>query len=178
LFVAELGNDSLGVVDLAAGKVLRTIMGLKEPQGVAYVGFADSVYVANAGDGSVQVLSGDDFAPIGRVELGDDADNVRVDAQRSRVLVGYGKGALADRSGNSDQGRRDPSQGPSRGFPDRRNRKPGLCQCAGRARGRSSRSCLGGEPVVADARAPDQIFRWRSTAKRTAYWSSFADRPL
>jgi YVTN family beta-propeller protein len=95
LFVAELGNDTLGVVDLAGGTVLRTITGLKEPQGVAYVGFADSVYVANAGDGSVRVLRGDDLAPIGRIELGDDADNVRVDAQHSRVLVGYGKGAIA-----------------------------------------------------------------------------------
>ena len=94
LFVAE-GNDTLGVVDLAAGKVLRTIVGLKEPQGVAYVAFADSIYVANAGDGSVWVLRGDDLVSIGRIELGDDADNVRVDAQRSRVLVGYGKGALA-----------------------------------------------------------------------------------
>src|SRR5438270_2084253 len=95
LFVAELGNDTLGVVDLAAGKVLRTIAGLKEPQGVAYVAFADSIYVANAGDGSVWVLRGDDLAPTGRIELGDDADNVRVDAGRNRVLVGYGKGALA-----------------------------------------------------------------------------------
>jgi len=95
LFVAELGNNSLGVVDLAAGKVLRTISGLSEPQGVAYVPFADSVFVANAGDGSVHVLRGDDLAPIGRIELGEDADNVRVDTQRNRVLVGYGKGALA-----------------------------------------------------------------------------------
>jgi len=94
LFVAELGNNSLGVVDLAAGKVLRRIAGLSEPQGVAYVPSADSVYVANAGDGSVRVLRGDDLAPIGRIELGDDADNVRVDVQRNRVLVGYGKGAL------------------------------------------------------------------------------------
>jgi YVTN family beta-propeller protein len=37
LFVAELGNNSLGVVDLAAGKVLRTISGLSEPQGVCSV---------------------------------------------------------------------------------------------------------------------------------------------
>jgi DNA-binding beta-propeller fold protein YncE len=95
LFVAELGNNSLGVVDLAAGKMLRTISDFSEPQGVAYVPFADSVYVANAGDGSVGVLRGDDLAPIGRIELGDDADNVRVDTQRNRVLVGYGKGALA-----------------------------------------------------------------------------------
>jgi DNA-binding beta-propeller fold protein YncE len=95
LFVAELGNDSLGVVDLAAGKVARTIADFCEPQGVAYVPFADSVYVANATDGSVRVLRGDNLAPVGRIELGDDADNVRVDEPHHRVLVGYGSGALA-----------------------------------------------------------------------------------
>jgi YVTN family beta-propeller protein len=95
LLVAELGNNSLGVVDLAAGKVLRRITVLSEPQGVAYVPFADSIFVANAGDGSVRVLRGEDLTTMGRIELGDDADNVRVDAARKRVLVGYGKGALA-----------------------------------------------------------------------------------
>jgi DNA-binding beta-propeller fold protein YncE len=95
LFVAELGNNSIGVVDLAAGKVLRRITGLSEPQGVAYVPFTDSIMVANAGDGSVRVLRGEDLTPIGRLELGDDADNVRVDTAHKRVLVGYGKGALA-----------------------------------------------------------------------------------
>jgi DNA-binding beta-propeller fold protein YncE len=95
LLVAELGNNSLGVVDLAAGKVLSSIAGLSEPQGIAYVPFADSVFVANAGDGSVHVLRGENLTPIGRIELGDDADNVRVDTARHRVLVGYGKGALA-----------------------------------------------------------------------------------
>lgn len=95
LLVAELGNNSLGVFDLAAGKVLSKISGLSEPQGVAYVPFSDSVFVANAGDGSVRVLRGEDLTPISRIELGDDADNVRVDTSRNRVLVGYGKGALA-----------------------------------------------------------------------------------
>ena len=95
LFVAELENDSLGVVDLVAGKVARTIAGMSEPQGVAYVPFADSVYVANGGDGSVRILRGEDVAPVGRIDLGSDADNVRVDPNRRRVVVGYGKGALA-----------------------------------------------------------------------------------
>jgi hypothetical protein len=95
LLVAELGNNSLGVVDLAAGKVLRRIDGLREPQGVAYVPFSGSVFVANAGDGSVRVLRGEDLTAVGRIELGDDADNVRLDTARKRVLVGYGKGALA-----------------------------------------------------------------------------------
>lgn len=95
LFVAELGNNSLGVVDLAKGKVLRTLSGLSEPQGVAYVPDTDTVYVANGGDGSVHVLRGADLSSVGRIELGDDADNVRVDDQRHHVLVGYGKGGLA-----------------------------------------------------------------------------------
>jgi DNA-binding beta-propeller fold protein YncE len=95
LLVAELGNNSLGVVDLAAGKVLQRIDGLSEPQGVAYVPSSDRVFVANAGDGSVRVLRGEDLTSIGSIELGDDADNVRVDAPCNRVLVGYGKGALA-----------------------------------------------------------------------------------
>jgi DNA-binding beta-propeller fold protein YncE len=95
LLVAELGNNSLGVVDLAAGKVLSSIAGLSAPQGVAYVPFVDSVFVANAGDGSVHALRGENLTPIGRIELGDDADNVRVDTARHRVLVGYGKGTLA-----------------------------------------------------------------------------------
>ncbi|MBO0735632.1 MAG: hypothetical protein J2P48_03565 [Alphaproteobacteria bacterium] len=95
LLVAEFGNNSFSVVDLAAGKVLRRIAGLSEPQGVAYVPSPDSVFVANGDDGSVHVLRGGDLAPIGRIELGDDADNVRVDTGRNRVVVGYGKGALA-----------------------------------------------------------------------------------
>jgi DNA-binding beta-propeller fold protein YncE len=94
LLVAELGNNSLGVVDLSAGKVLRRITGMSEPQGTAYAPLSDSVFVANGGDGSVQALRGEDLAPIGRIELGDNADNVRVDTGRKRVLVGYGKGAL------------------------------------------------------------------------------------
>jgi hypothetical protein len=43
----------------------------------------------------MRVLRSEDLAPIGRIGLGDDADNIRVDTARKRVLVGYGKGALA-----------------------------------------------------------------------------------
>src|SRR5215472_9154263 len=63
-YVAELGNDSLGVVDLHVGKVVRRIEGLSEPQGVAYEPMTDTVYVANAGDGSVRILRGEDQAPV------------------------------------------------------------------------------------------------------------------
>src|SRR5262245_48731317 len=95
LFVAELGNDSVGVVDLNAQKVVYRISGLKEPQGVAYVGTNDSLNVANGGDGSVRVYHGPDYSPVGRIDLGADADNIRVDKGANRLLVGYGSGAIA-----------------------------------------------------------------------------------
>jgi YVTN family beta-propeller protein len=95
LFVAELGNDTVGVVDLANRKQLQTIAGLKEPQGVGYEPSTDTLYVANAADGSLRLLEGDQYRPAGQIELGSDADNVRVDAATSRIFVGYGSGALA-----------------------------------------------------------------------------------
>src|SRR6201988_3826028 len=52
LFVAELGNDTIGVVDLANRKLLQTIAGRNEPQGVGYEPSTDTLYAANAGDGS------------------------------------------------------------------------------------------------------------------------------
>jgi hypothetical protein len=95
LFVAELGNNSVGVVDLDAARLVRNLSGVKRPQGVAYVKSTDTLYVANAGDGSLQLFQGPDLVPAGRIELGEDADNIRVDQIDEKVFVGYGQGALA-----------------------------------------------------------------------------------
>ena len=95
LFVAELENNSLGIVDLNNGSLLHRISGLKEPQGVGYVPTVDTLFVANGGDGSLRLFRGGDFAATGNMQLGKDADNVRVDADHKSVYVGHGAGALA-----------------------------------------------------------------------------------
>jgi YVTN family beta-propeller protein len=95
LFVAELGNDTVAVVDLASRKVIATVAGLMEPQGVGYVPSTDALYVANAGDGSLRAFHGADYTPAGQIALGDDADNIRIEPTTDRVLVGYGNGGLA-----------------------------------------------------------------------------------
>jgi hypothetical protein len=95
LFVAELGNNTVGVVDYEAGRVVHRITGFREPQGVGYVASSDTIYVANAGDGTLHRYRGADFSPLGTLKLGDDADNIRVDADANQVVVGYGGGALA-----------------------------------------------------------------------------------
>ena len=95
LFVAELGNNSLSIVDLKGQRVLHRITGLNEPQGVAYVFSVDLIFVSNGGDGSVRIFSGDDFSLRGRVDLGEDADNLRVDQVNNLVFAGFGSGGLA-----------------------------------------------------------------------------------
>ncbi|MBS0641481.1 MAG: hypothetical protein JSS43_16560, partial [Proteobacteria bacterium] len=51
LFVAELGNNTVDVIDLASASVVYRIAGLKEPQGLGFAPAADVLAVANAGDG-------------------------------------------------------------------------------------------------------------------------------
>ena len=95
LFVAELGNGSVDVVDIASDKVVHRIAGLREPQGVGYLPGADLLAVANAGDGLVRLFRGDDLQPAGSVALGEDADNIRFDPRGGHLVVGYGSGGLA-----------------------------------------------------------------------------------
>ncbi len=95
LFVAELGNGSVDVIDIAGTRVVSRITGLNDPQGVGYTPQADLLVVASAGDGSVRFYRGEDLAPAGMLSLGKDADNVRVDPQSGAVVVGYGSGGLA-----------------------------------------------------------------------------------
>lgn len=94
LFVAELGNGSIEALDLATGRSLGRVGGLKEPQGVAYLPARNELAVATGGDGLVRFYRADDLTFIGSVAVGGDADNLRLDA-RGRVVVGYGDGALA-----------------------------------------------------------------------------------
>ena len=57
LFVAELGNGSVDVVDLDKQQVIHRLTGLREPQGVLYAPSADRLVVASAGDGTLRLFS-------------------------------------------------------------------------------------------------------------------------
>lgn len=95
LIVAALGNGTVELVDLVANKVTNRIDGLRSPQGIGYVAGADLILVASAGDGSVRMFRGGNLAPEGVVQLGADADNVRIDSHNGHAFVGYGSGGLA-----------------------------------------------------------------------------------
>jgi hypothetical protein len=94
LFVAEVGDGSVDVIDLTRGAVVGRISGLKEPQGVAWLPARDELAVASGGDGTVRFYR-HDLSADGVMSFGDDADNLRVDPRNGRLIVGYGSGALA-----------------------------------------------------------------------------------
>ena len=96
LFVSALGNNTIEVVDLKAGKRAHTISGLKEPQGALYIRDKNRLFVASDKDGTVKVFDGTSFQLLQTVEYGDDADNLRYDSGRERVYVGFGSGALGE----------------------------------------------------------------------------------
>jgi hypothetical protein len=93
LFVAEVANGTVDEIDLEAGKVVGRIAGLSEPQGLAWLSVQHELVVA-CGDGTVHFFDAD-RREVARIDLGDDADNVRIDARNGHVVVGYGGGDLA-----------------------------------------------------------------------------------
>src|SRR5947208_16168687 len=58
LFVAALGNNTLEVIDLAAGKRLRSINGLHKPTGTVFLPEANQIGVANGDDGTFKLFDG------------------------------------------------------------------------------------------------------------------------
>jgi WD40 repeat protein len=90
LFVAGLENGSLEVVDLQAGKWLKSIPGFKKTQGVAYVSSLNKVFVASGDDGMLRVFRGDTLDLLDAIKLDLGPNRVAYDPHRKLLYVGYG----------------------------------------------------------------------------------------
>src|ERR1700676_2510031 len=91
LFISALGNNSLEVIDVFAGRVIHSIKGLAEPQGPLYVPAVDKLYVANAEDGKVRVYDGATYTLRKTIDFGSDPDNMRYDEGSKKIYVGFGE---------------------------------------------------------------------------------------
>jgi hypothetical protein len=87
---AALGNNTVEVVDTFAGRDIHSIAGAANPQGVAYVGEFNKLFVANGADGKLRIYDGDSFKLLNTVDIGEDADNVRYDPAEKKIYVAYG----------------------------------------------------------------------------------------
>ena len=95
LFLAALGNGTVEIIDANTGGRIGSLRGLEEPQGIAYAPGLKRLFVASGGDGTCRIYDGAADRLLEKIDLHEDADNVRFDARGRRVYVGYGAGALA-----------------------------------------------------------------------------------
>src|SRR5512137_2968502 len=94
LFVAALGNNTLEVIDLAAGKRIRSVAGMSKPTGILYFPESNQVFVANGDDGTLKILDGAELKVVKNLTALEDADNLRFDPKTKFAWLGYGEGAL------------------------------------------------------------------------------------
>lgn len=93
LFVANLSNDTLDVVDLKVGKLVKQIAGQTKAQGVAFAPDLGRIYQGNGTDGVCNVFDGTTFEKLHTLKL-PDADNVRYHAGTGLVYVGHAEAAI------------------------------------------------------------------------------------
>jgi DNA-binding beta-propeller fold protein YncE len=95
VYIAALGNNSVEIVDLKNGRVIHSITGLNEPQGVGYIPDKHEIFVANGGNGDCYFFNASTFEKTASIHLSSDADDVRYDSISAKIYVGYGQGGIA-----------------------------------------------------------------------------------
>jgi hypothetical protein len=90
LFVAGLENGSVEVVDLQAGKWLKSIPGFKKTQGIAYVPSLNKLFIASGDDGMLRVFRGDTLDLLEAIKLDLGPNRVAYDPHTQLLYVGYG----------------------------------------------------------------------------------------
>ena len=94
LFVANMANASLDVVDVKAGKLIKQIPGQKGIQGIAYAPDLDRIFVGVGDDGVCNVFDGSDYKLLKSVASLPDADNVRYQPDTHRVYVAHAEKSI------------------------------------------------------------------------------------
>jgi hypothetical protein len=94
LFVANLSNNSLDIIDLKAGKLVKQIPDQKKIQGVAYAADLDRIFVGNGASGNCNVYDGKDYKLLKSIPL-PDADNVRYSPKTHLLYVEHAEQSLA-----------------------------------------------------------------------------------
>jgi hypothetical protein len=98
LFVSAEVHHSVEMFDLKTGDHLQSIGGFKTPHSIAFAAEKDELMVADGGDSSLLLLSGEDFHRIDRIQLidgsatgkGDSPDAAYYDASNRLYYIGNG----------------------------------------------------------------------------------------
>ncbi len=91
LFVAARGNNTVEVLDSISGKMLKTIRGEQEPQGVKFLQDESILVVATGEGGSIDFFDSNNFSLVKRLSGYRDADNIRYDSSAKQLIIGWGE---------------------------------------------------------------------------------------
>jgi DNA-binding beta-propeller fold protein YncE len=94
LFQANKVNNTLDVVDLKAGKLVKQITGQAGIQGLAYASDLERLYVGLGTGGYCNVFDGKSYKLLKTIKFMDDADNVRYDPRTHQVYVAHAEKGL------------------------------------------------------------------------------------
>jgi DNA-binding beta-propeller fold protein YncE len=91
-FLAALTKNTIEVVDLKAGRVIRTLPGFAKPQGVRFVPELNKLFVATGMDGALKTLDGTTLAVLHTANVSLGADAIGYDPRSKYLYVGSGGG--------------------------------------------------------------------------------------
>ena len=86
LYVAHTANDALDVIDVRAGRYLRSIPQLKGVAGALVDERADLVFTSNRGEDTIGVLSADGEAGVHKIGVGMKPNGLALDPDRGLLL--------------------------------------------------------------------------------------------
>ena len=90
LFIAALGNNTVEIIDLRAGKRIGSLTGMQKPQGVWYVPELKKLFVTSGNDGICRVYNGKTLELIESIKLDLGADLVGYNPRSKLLYAGYG----------------------------------------------------------------------------------------
>jgi DNA-binding beta-propeller fold protein YncE len=107
LFQANKVNNTLDVVDLKAGKLLKQIKNQSGIQGLAYAADLERLYVGLGTGGYCNVFDGKNYQLLKTFKFMDDADNVRYDSRTHLVYVAHAEKGLGVIDGKALESKTD-----------------------------------------------------------------------
>src|SRR5258708_33711519 len=90
LFVAAVANNSLAVVDLIDGKMIKSLAGFKDTQDALFLGGAFNKLYVSSLDGHVRVFQGESFWLVQDFKIEPDPNRLFYDATTNLIYFGYG----------------------------------------------------------------------------------------
>ncbi len=90
LFVAAVANNTLEVVDLTAGKVIKSLTGFKDTQDALFLGRDFNKLYVSSLDGHVRVFQGESFWLVQDFKVEPDPNRLFYDPATNLIYFGYG----------------------------------------------------------------------------------------